>query len=174
MISEASDMQVFCNEFMPPLYLDDLEEMDYHIEIGINELPIYENHEFNIEELKEDDINLIGEGIPSSLSLVKKVESGLEIVNEQYKCENLYDSPYFFIIYRIVANSLPEYGTVAPPFPLILMGYKTKNSHNVTLVLDLDETLLYASYNEISIYDHVIPYKDGHNVISKHKQYRFS
>ena len=65
---------------------------------------------------------------------------------------------------RTISDSLPPYETVAPPFPLIQIGCKTRSSHKMTLVLDLDETLLTSRYSDSQAYDYSFKYNEEHNV----------
>ena len=49
--------------------------------------------------------------------------------------------------------SLPEYGAVSNPWTCGFLGKKTRRSHNITLVLDLDETLIHSNYEKVADYD---------------------
>lgn len=57
---------------------------------------------------------------------------------------------------RIIAKSLPPYSEIASTIPQSLLGRKTRSSPENTLILDLDETLVYSSCNPIEHYDSII------------------
>ena len=50
---------------------------------------------------------------------------------------------------------------MALPFPLIQIPHKRQHAPEITLVLDLDETLLTSRYSNIESYDYMVNYKEG-------------
>ncbi len=55
---------------------------------------------------------------------------------------------------------MPEYRSVANPFESAHLAKKTRRAHNITLVLDLDETLIYSAPEPGDGYDFVITMED--------------
>ena len=49
--------------------------------------------------------------------------------------------------------SLPEYDIISNPLGCGHLAKKTRRSHNLTLVLDLDETLIHSSYEQEDNFD---------------------
>ena len=56
---------------------------------------------------------------------------------------------------------MPDYKVIAGHCPKDLLEKKSRNSPEMTLVLDLDETLIHTSINQTPTYDHTIDLKNG-------------
>ena len=67
--------------------------------------------------------------------------------------------------FRTLIASLPEYASVADPWPRGYLAKKTRRSPNVTLVLDLDETLIVSSCNPIQAHDFTISFSEDSETV---------
>ncbi len=64
------------------------------------------------------------------------------------------------MLFRSLIASLPAYDSVADPWPRGYLAKKTRRSQKVTLVLDLDETLVLSTCERPSTYDFTISFSD--------------
>eukprot|EP00829_Urostomides_striatus_P020919 TRINITY_DN9091_c0_g1_i1.p1 TRINITY_DN9091_c0_g1~~TRINITY_DN9091_c0_g1_i1.p1 ORF type:complete len:158 (+),score=31.33 TRINITY_DN9091_c0_g1_i1:62-475(+) len=75
--------------------------------------------------------------VSAYLTLVTKKGTDLVLSNPMFGLENCIESMKF-------AESLPPYREIAPFYPSFHLGRKTRSSPDITLVLDLDGTLVYT------------------------------
>lgn len=96
----------------------------------------------------------------SHLSMVTKTKGRLQLTNPSFNIEDCLESLYAFADCRSVLSSLllAQQNIVSPCFPPVLPK-KTRSTLDITLILDLDETLLHASLAPISQNDHVILFR---------------
>eukprot|EP00826_Nyctotherus_ovalis_P066632 TRINITY_DN9872_c0_g7_i1.p1 TRINITY_DN9872_c0_g7~~TRINITY_DN9872_c0_g7_i1.p1 ORF type:complete len:156 (+),score=7.17 TRINITY_DN9872_c0_g7_i1:196-663(+) len=99
------------------------------------------------------------------LTVVHKQKGSVKLANQRFSSDELCDDsmyPYLTLIRKFI-KSLPEYNTVANSLGSRQLAKKTRRSRNLTLVLDLDETLISSSTDPKSAHDFKITFEDSND-----------
>jgi len=106
--------------------------------------------------------------LSSHLSMVTKVDGRAQLTNPYFKIEECIDQLYvlFMTVTRALTSFLPDYRTVAQFCPPPVLPKKSKKSSKLTLVLDLDETLIHVSLKQMHENDKQITLSNGTNDVT--------
>lgn len=101
--------------------------------------------------------------LSSHLSMVTKVGGRAQLTNPYFRIEDCIEQLYIFFIasIRALSSFLPDYSSVAQFCPPPVLPKKTKKVSKLTLVLDLDETLIHVSLKPMSEEDKQITLSNG-------------
>ena len=93
----------------------------------------------------------------AGLTTIANVNRQLQLTNPQFRAEDcamsMYNSP---LTHSALSYFLPDYHLIVPQQPTPILAKKTRTCHRMTLVLDLDETLVHSSLQLPACYDHVV------------------
>lgn len=150
MLTAIKDAEIFCSEAMfdtLPVSLDGPTAME--------DVKIVE--EQNVEAGRKK------RNWSPFLTLVTRTGPELKLTNPEFRGEMCVESLYvlLLIILRSIASALPEYKTVAPQFPRPQLGRKTRSSQDITLVLDLDETLIFSACEPAGEDSHILTLEEN-------------
>jgi hypothetical protein len=83
-------------------------------------------------------------------------KKGVEVAltNKLFQNDETCDESMYFLIFhsicRILIPTLPNYAEIANPWPKGELAKKTRRSPKITLVLDLDETLIHSEFSSVT------------------------
>lgn len=98
------------------------------------------------------------------LTIVHKQKGNLKFANQRFNHDEYCDDSMYFLCdsIRKFLKSLPKYSSIANVSGSRQLAKKTRRSRNLTLVLDLDETLICSSTDPKPSYDFKITF-EGNN-----------
>jgi len=160
MFSESDKLELLCTESMIdiiPFNFNTSTASVFPNEVIIP-LTFYDSTSQSSTEM--EDVKEPSRVKSMSLTLVYKLNDEYKLTNKWYRCEALKDFLYVGkLISRAIANSLPNNAITL--LPSVRLPPKTTDSPNITLALDLDETLISSSSVASSTHAHSITIKSN-------------
>jgi len=101
--------------------------------------------------------------VSSDLSMVRKIGNESHLTNPRFAIQGCLDSMYDFLFnfHRVLSSFLPDYQYISAHCPPAVLGKKTRSTPDITLVLDLDETLIHSSATPMADNDQIITINNG-------------
>eukprot|EP00826_Nyctotherus_ovalis_P054632 TRINITY_DN716_c0_g2_i8.p1 TRINITY_DN716_c0_g2~~TRINITY_DN716_c0_g2_i8.p1 ORF type:complete len:289 (-),score=71.79 TRINITY_DN716_c0_g2_i8:240-1106(-) len=143
MFTDHNALEIYCNEPTTAI-------VPASSDVSASRQPIEQSKEQSMEEELKQQFSLY-------LSLVAKVDREFKLTNQSYQDALTLDL-------LEIAKLLPEYGEIAVPLGRPQLSCRTRSRPAVTLVLDLDETLISSSIEQSSSCDRVVNLKEGNTV----------